>query len=91
MAKITFTLLVIFGVSCALSIAFAAVDQGQLPRVDVESQLVQQEGVAVHTRHKRFTCDVLGFLGPGPCIAHCLALQRRGGYCNKNKICICRL
>nr|P80033.1 RecName: Full=Defensin, isoforms B and C [Zophobas atratus]AAB20745.1 peptide B [Zophobas atratus, Peptide, 43 aa] [Zophobas atratus] len=43
-----------------------------------------------------FTCDVLGFeiagtkLNSAACGAHCLALGRRGGYCNSKSVCVCR-
>ncbi|XP_039953893.1 sapecin-like [Bactrocera tryoni] len=40
-------------------------------------------------RQKRFTCDVLA--STEACIIHCLLLGRRGGYCSRQKVCICRM
>ncbi|PSN30605.1 Phormicin [Blattella germanica] len=40
-----------------------------------------------HLRVRRASCQVLGVVG---CSANCFRLGRKkGGYCNKNKICIC--
>nr|WAB21908.1 defensin [Sphaeridium marginatum] len=45
-------------------------------------------------RVKRVTCDLLSFKGfklnHSACAAHCLALGKRGGYCNNKKVCVCR-
>ncbi|XP_034476867.1 defensin [Drosophila innubila] len=37
-------------------------------------------------RQKRGSCN----LSPAACFFHCIALGRKGGYCNGSKICICR-
>ncbi|XP_011292449.1 phormicin-like [Musca domestica] len=42
-------------------------------------------------RVKVITCDVLAWLGIGKvsCQAHCLLLKKRGGYCSRQKVCVC--
>nr|ASY93144.1 defensin A [Aedes aegypti] len=43
-------------------------------------------------RLKRATCDLLSGFGVGDsaCAAHCIARGNRGGYCNSEKVCVCR-
>lgn len=88
MPRTSLLLFVLFGTLYAILAAKLEED----PRVNLQpSQSQHETDLQVLSRQKRFTCDVLGFMGPGPCIAHCLALGRRGGFCNRNKICICKL
>ncbi|XP_055301840.1 U-Asilidin(12)-Dg3a-like [Sitodiplosis mosellana] len=36
----------------------------------------------------RITCDILG--SDAWCAVHCIGKGFRGGYCNKQKVCVCR-
>uniref|UniRef100_A0A7G3AFH8 Putative defensin n=1 Tax=Lutzomyia longipalpis TaxID=7200 RepID=A0A7G3AFH8_LUTLO len=40
----------------------------------------------------RVTCDLLGPTGWGDalCAAHCISKGYSGGYCNAQKVCVCR-
>ncbi|KAL3280349.1 hypothetical protein HHI36_017838 [Cryptolaemus montrouzieri] len=54
------------------------------------------EGGKIHSRVRRFTCDVLSVEAKGiklnhaACALHCLGLLKRGGYCNSKAVCVCR-
>ena len=41
-----------------------------------------------HARFKRATCDL--FQNESLCAANCLLRGRTGGYCNAQKVCVCR-
>ncbi|KAK9882226.1 hypothetical protein WA026_019741 [Henosepilachna vigintioctopunctata] len=62
--------------------------------MSVQEQEVEVE--SAHSRVRRFTCDVLSAeakgikVGHAACAIHCLALRKRGGYCNNRAICVCR-
>ncbi|XP_073847349.1 uncharacterized protein [Musca autumnalis] len=45
-----------------------------------------------HGRVQVISCDLLSYwnVGDTACAAHCLWLGRRGGYCNSQKVCVCR-
>ncbi|RZC39390.1 holotricin-1 [Asbolus verrucosus] len=59
-------------------------------------EALEDEPLAEHVRHKRFTCDVLSAefgtikLNHAACATHCLFRLRGGGYCNARRVCICR-
>ncbi|XP_967194.2 holotricin-1 [Tribolium castaneum] len=56
----------------------------------------QDEHQVTHIRVRRVTCDLLSAEAKGvkvnhaACAAHCLLKRKRGGYCNKRRICVCR-
>ncbi|CAH1108340.1 unnamed protein product [Psylliodes chrysocephalus] len=60
--------------------------------IAVEELENQQE----HLRVKRFTCDVLSVeakgvkLNDAACATHCLFRGKRGGWCDKRRVCNCR-
>lgn len=61
------------------------------PNVDTAATLeeaILEESVRV----KRFTCDFLSYKqwNHTPCTTHCYALNRSGGYCNEQGVCVCR-
>ncbi|XP_019893215.1 phormicin [Musca domestica] len=41
-------------------------------------------------RHQVVSCDLLGFYGDSLCAARCIAVGRRGGYCDSRRVCNCR-
>ncbi|XP_066261748.1 tenecin-1-like [Euwallacea similis] len=65
--------------------------------LDEELEDLQNEDAETsHVIVKRATCDLLGFsiggfsFNDSACAAHCLTKGKRGGYCSKKKVCICR-
>ncbi|CAD7077224.1 unnamed protein product [Hermetia illucens] len=54
---------------------------------ELPSQVVEQ-----HYRAKRATCDLLSPFGVGhaACAVHCIAMGRRGGWCDDRAVCNCR-
>lgn len=51
---------------------------------------VEQEEHGI--RQKRATCDLLSYfnVNHSACAAHCVAIGRKGGYCNGKAVCVCR-
>ncbi|XP_018799561.1 PREDICTED: sapecin-like [Bactrocera latifrons] len=89
------TLVLFAGLVCALCMFTVAqaddVDGVAEVRNDLGAPLTVEnvEPLRSLRRQKRFTCDVLE--STEACIFHCLLLGRRGGYCSRQKVCICRL
>ncbi|KAJ3644433.1 hypothetical protein Zmor_022166 [Zophobas morio] len=56
----------------------------------------QQGKNLAHIRVRRFTCDVLSAEAKGiklnhsACAVHCLFRGKRGGHCNRKRVCVCR-
>ncbi|XP_058460448.1 defensin-C-like [Malaya genurostris] len=50
------------------------------------------QATAENYRLKRATCDLLSGFGvnDSACALHCVARGNRGGYCNSQKVCVCR-
>lgn len=72
----------------SLAQAYPASEEGELEK------LLEEENQAnkLINRQKRFTCDVLSFIGPlthFACGMRCGLTQQGDGYCNDKAICIC--
>ncbi|CAO1308146.1 unnamed protein product [Diamesa hyperborea] len=48
----------------------------------------EERSLEHHGRFKRATCDL--FQNERLCAANCLLRGKTGGYCNAQKVCICR-
>ncbi|XP_053680250.1 defensin [Anopheles nili] len=91
------TIICAFAVVLMVALANSNVSAAAIPDVpntlyDVElSEQTHQEALESH-RTKRATCDLASGFGVGSslCAAHCLALRKRGGYCNPQGVCVCR-
>ncbi|XP_063903644.1 tenecin-1-like [Zophobas morio] len=78
-----------------LTLAFALAIFAFVCSCQVKSLPAGEEGLHVaestqqdHVRVKRFTCDILG--SDAACSVHCMGHGHRGGYCNPEKVCVCR-
>ncbi|CAO1354834.1 unnamed protein product [Diamesa serratosioi] len=70
-------------ISLLLVLVLSIVLISAVPVADFEDQSLEH-----HSRVKRATCDL--FQDERLCAAHCLARGRSGGYCNAQKVCVCR-
>lgn len=84
----------LFYVFCLLTTAKAGPLNGATVEAEEANRLIANlavenpESLKTLSRQKRFTCDFLE--STDACIFHCLLLGRRGGYCSRQKVCICR-
>ncbi|CAD7077219.1 unnamed protein product [Hermetia illucens] len=58
----------------------------------IEEEELPGQVVEQHYRAKRATCDLLSPFGVGhaACAMHCIAMGRRGGWCDDRAVCNCR-
>nr|APX52999.1 defensin [Anatolica polita] len=75
----------VFAICCILTATAYPIEEVD----DDESQVAR-------VRVRRFTCDVLSVeagtvkLNHSACAVHCLFRLKSGGYCNHQRVCICR-
>ncbi|XP_055858725.1 defensin-A-like [Episyrphus balteatus] len=62
------------------------------PRFQFDGQFDDALEEAAPIRHKRATCDLLSGFGvnDSACAIHCIALGKRGGWCDSRRVCNCR-
>lgn len=73
--------LMVFMLVLVLSVVL--ISGGPVANFEDEDRSLEQ-----HTRFKRATCDL--FQDERLCAAHCLLRGKTGGYCNSQKVCVCR-
>ncbi|KAK9882853.1 hypothetical protein WA026_023550 [Henosepilachna vigintioctopunctata] len=80
---------------CTISLFFLWTIFALVKALPMSVQEQEGEIEIVHSRVRRFTCDVLsaqaaGFsVGHAACAGHCLALRYKGGYCDSKAVCVC--
>ncbi|XP_077277620.1 defensin-like isoform X1 [Temnothorax americanus] len=92
-----FALLVMTAVAFARQLSVEDLNENKVPLDSLDLPLTSEDESSEvtpveHHRERRITCDLLSGKGVGhsACAAHCIARNRRGGYCNNKGVCVCR-